>query len=72
MTIVTHDNKEHIPLLIGAIESPDIGEYITCIENSDNPSRDLFGNVQIYKIHVSEVKGFKGSYSFPKPEILYK
>lgn len=72
MIIVTINNKEYVPLLIGSIESQDIGEYITCIENSESPKRDLFGKIEHIKIHVSEIKGFKGSFSFPLPDILYK
>jgi hypothetical protein len=72
MIIVTINNKEYVPLLIGSIESQDIGEYITCIENSEFPKRDLFGKIAHIKIHVSEIKGFKGSFSFPLPDILYK
>ncbi len=71
MVIITKNNKEYIPLLIGAIESEDPGEYITCIESGNNPAKDLFGKIAHFKIHVSEIKGFKGSFSFPLPEIMY-
>ncbi|MDP3386058.1 MAG: hypothetical protein Q8S24_02395 [Eubacteriales bacterium] len=72
MIIITKDNKEYVPLLIGSIESQEPGEHITCIESGDNPGKDLFGKIAHFKIHVSEIKGFRGSYSFPLPEIFYK
>ena len=71
MIIIAKDNKEYIPLLIGSIESETAGEYITCIESGDTPALDLFGKIAHFKIHVSEIKGFKGSFSFPLPEIMY-
>lgn len=65
MIIVTKDNQEYIPLLFGSIESEAPTQYITCIKlKSDGSSvLDLFGKVAHYKIHVSELKEFKGSYS---------
>lgn len=65
MIVVTKDNREYLPLLIGSIESEEPGEYITCIEAGDNPSYDMFGQIAHFKIHVSDIKGFKGTYSFP-------
>lgn len=64
MIIVAKNNKEYIPLLIGSIESPEIGEFISCIEVGENPSRNMFGQLDIIKLHITDVKGFKGSYSF--------
>lgn len=63
MVIVTKDGKEYRPLLFGAIDSPDPSEYITCILDSEVPEMDMFGRVVHHKIHVSEVKWFKGSLS---------
>lgn len=70
MVIVTHNEKEYYPVLMGSFDCPEISEYITCIEEND-PSLDLFGNPVLIKIHVSEIKGFKGSYSFA-PFTSYK
>lgn len=71
MIVVTKDKKEYLPLLIGSLDSEEPGEFITCIEAGDSPSRDMFGQVTHFKIHISEVKGFKGTYAFP-PDIYGK
>lgn len=65
MIIVTKDDKQYIPLLIGRIESEEIGEYITCIEARENPILNMFNEIDHVRIHISEIRGFKGSYSFP-------
>jgi hypothetical protein len=65
MIIVTKDNKEYIPLLMGSIESEEPGEFITCIEACQNPVLNMFQQVDHVRIHISEIKGFRGSYSFP-------
>lgn len=65
MIIVTKDDKQYIPLLFGAIESEEIGEYITCIEALENPVLNMFQQIEHVRVHISEVKGFLGTYSFP-------
>ncbi|MHC1780999.1 MAG: hypothetical protein AB9922_12270 [Bacteroidales bacterium] len=65
MIIVTKDDKQYIPLLIGKIESTEIGEFITCIEARENPVLNIFQQVDHVRIHISEIRGFRGSYSFP-------
>ncbi len=71
MILVAKNGKEYIPLLIGSIESRDLGEFISCIEAGNSPAKDMFGKIAIIKIHVSEIKGFKGSYSFATPFNLH-
>lgn len=65
MIIVTKDNQEYIPLLFGSIESETPTQHITCIKlkSDGSPVLDLFGKVAHYKIHISELKEFVGSYS---------
>lgn len=54
---------------MGKIEGEEIGEYITCVEARENPILNMFQQLDHVRIHISEVKGFKGSYSFPP--VLY-
>jgi len=61
MIIVTKDNREYRPLLFGSIDTPEPSEYITCISNADEPEFDMFGKILHHKIHISNVKCFKGS-----------
>lgn len=63
MTIVTKDGKEYRPLLFGSIDNPEPTEYITCIIDSDEPELDMFKRPVHHKIHISDVKCFKGSFS---------
>lgn len=65
MIIVTKDNQEYMPLLFGSIESEIPSQHITCIKikSDGSPTLDLFGRIAHFKIHVSELKEFKGSYS---------
>lgn len=63
MIIITNDNKELYPVLFGSYETPEYCEFITCIEQTDNV--DLFGEQQKIKVHISEIKAIKGTYSFP-------
>lgn len=64
MTIITLSGDEYYPLLFGSKNSDEPSEYITCVKDSDVPDLDLFGQPARYKIHISEVKAFKGSYAF--------
>lgn len=43
MILVDKTGKEYIPLLIGSIESKDLGEFISCIEAGEDPAKDMFG-----------------------------
>lgn len=65
MIIVTKDNQEYTPILFGSIDSETPSQHITCVKlkNDGTPFMDLFGRVAHYKIHISELKEFKGSYS---------
>lgn len=61
MTIVTHDNKEYRPVLFGKIDSPEPSDIITCVLDQDPFELDMFGNIVHHKIHVSDIKCFKGT-----------
>lgn len=57
-------NNEYIPVLIGQSDV-ELSEIISCIDATDKPDRDLFGNIMIKQLHISQIKGFKGSYRLP-------
>jgi hypothetical protein len=69
MIIVTKDNQEYYPLLFGSVESEAPTQHITCIKlkSDGSPELDLFGRIAHYKIHIKELKEFKGSYSLATP-----
>lgn len=64
MTIITHSGEEYYPLLFGSKNCDEPTEFITCVKETIVPDLDLFGQPARYKIHISEVKAFKGSYAF--------
>lgn len=65
MIIVTKDEKQYIPLLMGSFEVEEMGEFLTCIEVDEFPSFNMFNQLEHVKIHISDVKGFRGTYAFP-------
>ena len=66
MLIITKDGRELLPVLFGSYKSPACCEYITCIDSADVVVIDNELDVSNKKImvHISEIQGFQGTYSF--------
>lgn len=61
MIIITNDGRELYPILFGSYKTPEYSETILCIDPDDMEAE----NPMKIKIHLSEVKAIKGTYSFP-------
>lgn len=66
MLIITKDGRELLPVLFGSYKSPACCEYITCIDSADVVVIDNELDISNKKIvvHISEIQGFQGTYSF--------
>lgn len=66
MIIITKDGRSLLPVLFGSYKEPACCEYITCIDCADVVVIDNELDVQNKKVvvHISEIQGFQGTYSF--------